>query len=163
MVLDPINALTVACAVVQFVDFSWKLISKTYEFHGSADGTVVEYREQMTIASNLETLSEGLDRSLGLFDSSHTWSANEAGLQKVTADCRDVARQLQGAIKKLKVTDGGKASFWRSFHLALTTLWKKQDMEELQRKLNDAKEQVMIHLMVVIRQVDFSPTRAYGY
>lgn len=153
MVLDPMSAVALASSVIYFVEFASKLISKTYQYHESTDGTLAENKVQNTIASNLSNLSASLENSLEPFDRSRKWSTNETGLQKVTIECHEVANQLQRALNEFELGDGDRASFLRSFRLALTALWGKQEMERLQRRLNEAREQVMIHLMVVVWQV----------
>jgi hypothetical protein len=149
MVLDPMSALSVATAVVQFVDFASKVISKTYEYQDSVDGMLVENREHKTIAASLKTLTEELDKSLQKFELSRKLSKNEIGLREVTMKCHEVAMEMQDAMTKLDRKIGGKSSFLQSFRLALTEHWGKREIESLQGRLNEARQQVMIHLMVV--------------
>jgi hypothetical protein len=153
MVLDPMSAVALGSSVIQFVDFASKLISKTYEYHESTDGTLAENNVQSFIASNLSSLSTGLENSLEPFDRSRKWSTNEIGLQKITIECHEVANQLQRALNEPELGNGDRASFLRSFRLALTALWGNKEIGRLQRRLNETREQVMIHLMVVVWQV----------
>jgi hypothetical protein len=149
MVLDPMSALSVATAVVQFVDFASKVISKTYEYRDSADGMLVENREHKTVAASLKSLTEELDKSLQKFELSRKLSKNEIGLREVTMKCHEVAMEMQDAMTKLDRRIGGKSFFLQSFRLALTEHWGKCKIESLQVRLNEARQQVMIHLMVV--------------
>jgi hypothetical protein len=52
--LDPLTALSLAGNIVQFVDFSTKLLAKGHELYKSADGTSVGYSELEAIAKDLQ-------------------------------------------------------------------------------------------------------------
>lgn len=64
MVVPPLDALTIAAAVVQFVDFSSRIISKGNEYHKSADGALVENKELEVVAASIQELSVRLHQSL---------------------------------------------------------------------------------------------------
>lgn len=56
MVVPPLDALTLAAAVVQFVDFSSRIISKGNEYHKSADRALVENEEVEVVATNIQEI-----------------------------------------------------------------------------------------------------------
>ena len=64
MVLDPWIALTVACSVVQFFDFSVEIISKSNQDYKSTDGALQQNTEHIATANAFRRLSHGLSRSL---------------------------------------------------------------------------------------------------
>jgi hypothetical protein len=149
MVLDPISAVGVAQAVLDFASFATKLISKPYDFHESTDGILAENREQKTIAANLERLTQDLDDSLQNFARSRRLSKSEIWLRSITVDCQKLASEMQAALVKLEPRIEGKLSFIQSFRLALVEHWGKHKIERLQRSLVEARQQIMVHLLVV--------------
>jgi hypothetical protein len=44
--MDPLTALSVAAAVVQFVDYGTKVLSKAHGAYKAADGSFLENRER---------------------------------------------------------------------------------------------------------------------
>jgi len=57
---DPLTALGLATNIIQLIDFTGDLISKTWEVSKSADGILVENLELEAITSSLQQLSNGL-------------------------------------------------------------------------------------------------------
>ena len=149
--MEPMSALAVACAVVAFVDFAGKLVSKSYEYYESADGVLQEHTESTTVASQLAALTEGLNRSLKPFEDARGLSAAENALLAVSTDCKSVAEDLERTLKALKLKDGKK--FFRSVRGGIRSAWKAGDITAVERRLARAKEQVFVHLLVVVKYV----------
>lgn len=149
MVLDPFAALSVASAVVQFVDFGTKLISKGKEIYQSADGVLADHAEQAAISSRLAELSTRLSNSLLFFATGKKLSPAEEALQEVTVECMQFADDFTGALNDLRVT--GSHRIWKSFRQALKSVWKKKEIEERLVKLDRFRQQIVIHLLVVMK------------
>jgi hypothetical protein len=165
MVVPPIDALSIAAAVVQFVDFSSRIISKGNEYHKSADGALVENKELEAVAANIEELSVRLHQSLSskakralrknLGNSSNSQnqdqplSYEEQALQTVVINCKMLAAELLDALEQLKLS--GKGSRWKSFRQAFKTIWAKEKIEAMLAKLSQARQQLVVNLLVVLR------------
>jgi|SRR5271156_2327005 len=149
MVLDPLTALSVAGNVVQFVDFGIKLISKGKEIYKSTDGILADHAEQAAISSKLAELSKRLSDSMSASATRKKMSPAEVALQEVTIECTEVADDFSKAINELKVT--GNHRGWKSFRQALKSVWKKEGIEERLTKLGRLRQQVVIHLLVVMK------------
>lgn len=61
--MEPLSALAVACAVIQFVDFGSKLIGTGLEVYKSPNGAPEEAIEIETLATHAEQLSKRLASS----------------------------------------------------------------------------------------------------
>ena len=59
MVLAALAALSVASSVVQFVDFSVKVISKGNKYYRSTDGALVENTELVATVETFRRLNDG--------------------------------------------------------------------------------------------------------
>jgi hypothetical protein len=51
--MDPISALSLSAAILQFIDFGSKIIVATYSIYQSTDGTTRENLELAQLASTL--------------------------------------------------------------------------------------------------------------
>ena len=149
MVLDPFSALSLAGNIVQFVDFSCKLISESQEVYRSAAGASVENVEVEIIAENLSQLSDKLTNSSTPIsrDGLHK---DEAALAGLAASCKEVANELLFTIQRLRVKDGPRRK-WRSFHQALKTVWKESKIVELQNRLNSLRNEMTIQTISIVR------------
>jgi hypothetical protein len=148
MVLEALAALSLAASVVQFIDFSGKLISKGNEFHKS--GKLVEHTELVAVAGNLEKLSEALGDSLKAFRPESGLSSEEQALAAVAQQCQTIASEFNTTIQVLTNVEGTNKT-WKSFRQAFKTVWNKDKIQEMKDKLNLAREQLVIHLLVVMR------------
>jgi hypothetical protein len=149
MVLDALSALGVAASVVQVVDFSSKLISKGNEYHKSANGALLEHNELAAAATNLMNLSKALEKSFRTIQAGSEDSSEEASFRIVVEDCRTTASEFIAVLNTFKVARGHKR--WKSFRQAFKTMWNKDKIEEMLGKLNMIREQLVIHLLVVLR------------
>jgi hypothetical protein len=59
------------------------------------------------------------------------------------------ADDFTSAIDELRVT--GNHRKWKSFRQALKSVWKKEGIEERLVKLDRLRQQVVIHLLVVMK------------
>lgn len=60
--MDPLTAFSLACGVIQVVDFSTKLLSKSREIY--KNGSLVENKEIESMAKNLTNLRTDLNISI---------------------------------------------------------------------------------------------------
>jgi hypothetical protein len=58
--LDPLTAVGLAANIVQFLDFTLKLVTETRDIHHSASGHSAKSASLSAIADDLKSLSEGL-------------------------------------------------------------------------------------------------------
>ena len=60
MVLDPLSAVSLAATVVQFVDFSSKIVSKGYHLYTSAGGALPENARLGYVIEDLRSVTTRL-------------------------------------------------------------------------------------------------------
>lgn len=148
MVLVPLDALSVAGTVVQFVDFTIKLVSKGNEYYKSASGALVEHKDLELVATNMQKLNDNLNSSLRLFDKHSQLSAEEQALKTVVDACEGIVLQFRDALSKLKIS--GKNTRWKSFRQAFKSIWDKDNLDEMLRRLVSARQELAINLLVVL-------------
>jgi hypothetical protein len=158
MVIDPLSALSIAGNVIQFVDFTSKLISKGSQYYKSIDGALLEHTELSAVAQSLQRLNRGLGASMRLEQSMLTvrpdlppqkYNLAEQGLWDANNECYKLAEEFSRALEDLQVS--GKHRRWESFRQAFKTVWSEEKVESLYKRLSNAREQLMIHLLVHMR------------
>lgn len=149
MVLEAVAAVGLATSVVQFVDFTIKLVSKGNQYYKSADGVLTENRELEAIANKFSTLSQNLAKSSEIFPPAKQASDEENALRNVARECETVALEFVEVLNQLRV-DGAHRK-WKSFRQALKTIWQKEDIQDMLHRLQLAREEMVVHLLVVIR------------
>lgn len=156
MVLDALSALGVAASVVQFIEFSSKLISRSTELYKGSRNALIETQELADVSERIIKLNNGLQDSLKNLsrspDSStrhKKLSPSEEALGQVSLECTRIAEEFMASLQKLLSPSDRRV--WKSCRQAFETLWNKDGLETMQRRLNHQKEQLVLHLLVVIR------------
>ncbi|TVY39372.1 hypothetical protein LSUB1_G003985 [Lachnellula subtilissima] len=174
--LDPLAALGVAGNIVQFVDFTVKLISKSHELHKSADGASTGNKDLEAIAGNLKRLTERLrtDMSQHLLppvrvaqlrqDASDKRAKHELAsklrdytpenraeieLGEINAKCTIVAGDLLSILRMFKVE--GKNNKWKSFRMALKSVWDEDQIQAAMSKLTECRKELDTELLISLR------------
>jgi len=140
--MDPLSALSVAASAVQFIDFATNLLSGTMEIYRSAEGAQSATRDLKSIIRHFKELNDSL-----LLSSSDPEGGKD--LQQLCLDCSKVAEQLLSALNKISVE--GKATLWKSFIVALKSVWSHDEIEVLERRLDMFRRQISMQIIVSLR------------
>ena len=151
--MDPFSAISLASAVVQFLDFSCKLITEGHELYKSSHGTLQKYIELERIAIDIRTHNNAIREKDRLSNSTRPLSEDEKAIQGLSLECRRIAGDLLTVLKQLKTrSPHGK---WDSFHKALLSAWKRGTIEDLSRRLAQAQVQINSRLIAMMRSASF--------
>jgi hypothetical protein len=100
--MDPISALSVAAAVIQFVDFGKHLLSASYEIYRSPSGETANEVELSTIAKDLTTLVVQIKGKIGsTAGDDPPGAAAEYHLAKICEECEEIVTQFHVALNEL--------------------------------------------------------------
>lgn len=155
--MDPFSALSVATAVVQFIDFSSELIGGSREIYSSVSGQLQEHAELEQIGSSLANLSNDLKVSLSGNPPTNQLSPNDRELHSLCKQCEEIADELLEVLAQLKTQDNGKLktrgerSQWKSFLQALRSVWARERIGELQKRLDRFRAQLVLAILVSLR------------
>lgn len=148
--LDPLTALSVAGTIIQFVDFSSKLLAKSHEIYAS--GASVDNFQLEEIARDLEGLNARLQKPLIAQESlGAPRSDSDLSLLKLGEQCASVAVELIAALEELKVR-GKKHMQWKNFRNALKSVWRKEAVDAINMRLQNFREELGLHILVTLRE-----------
>lgn len=133
--MEALAAVSLAGNILQFVDFSGKVISSSKQLYRSADGSLVENSDSEKITKDLKALSEVIQQS----------GSSDPVLGELCIGCIAISGQLLHALEKLQVK--GKHSRSQSLRKALKSLWGKQAVRSLEARMG-YREQLILHLSV---------------
>ena len=151
--MDPLSALGVAVNVISIVDIAAKIISETLQIAQATDGYLTEHREADEVATDLQTLSSRLSQSetdwLAKYPGSDL-DANEKELQNIAAGCQEVAKQLMNNLRSLK--RNGKSKGIAAIRSGLLVLWRRDDIERYQARLQRYREAMNTRILNGLRE-----------
>ncbi|KAI9704689.1 MAG: hypothetical protein M1820_005437 [Bogoriella megaspora] len=151
MVVDPVSAIGLTSSLVQLLDFGIKLLSKARELNTSSSGLTKESIDVLDISGKLSDLSNDLATSV--YNSSSQLRPRERSIRSLALSCEVVAAELLGAIESLKARDGTNRR-WATFRKALKSLWDKDKIDEIARRLDGFRSQLNLELVADIRYGD---------
>lgn len=148
--MDPVTALGIAAATVQFINFAGDILSKSREIYQSADGLLTTQTEIDTIAKSLRSLCSPFrfwDPASGARRRPHP---TELQLYNLCRDCIRVSNDLEDALKRLK-EGGGHHQRWNSFRQALNAVKSESEIEQLCQRMERIRNQIATVLLFTIR------------
>ena len=140
--MEPLVAIGLVGNIVQFIDFSSKLISKTTEGYRSADGALVDNARLEAATNDLLALNKQIDCN-------PSTGGTSLAILSLCSSCNDIAKELLAALAKLKA-EGGKSK-WKSFRKALRSVWSKEKISEIERRLSTFRDEINLHIVVDLR------------
>ena len=145
--LDPLSAIGLASAIVQFIDFSGSLISETREIYGAGKGSLKQHEELAAITQDLKNLCQNLTPPQTRQAPSP--SEDELALEEISKTCKDVAGEILLVLEKLKAK--GKYEKFESFKTALKSALKREKIEEIKARIDRAQAQLQLRLIALIK------------
>lgn len=148
--LDPLTALSVAGNIVQFIDFSTKLIAKGHELYNSANGASVGNAELEVIAKDLQDLNGRLQSPRPSENVKAGLSDSDVALQTLSKKCSGVAAELILTLNELKVHSTANRR-WKSIRQALKGLIRKEELDEMLKRLQLFRDELNLHILLSMR------------
>jgi hypothetical protein len=153
MPLEPFTALSLAGNILQFIDFSNKVLSKGRKLYKSTDGVLPVNKELDLVVADLETLMGKLCKPSHLASLKGCSTESENALETICEACGNVANEIHMHLKALRVE--GTHRKWQSFRQAIKTSWTADDLQALLKRLGAFQDNLEMHVLVGLRCVKF--------
>lgn len=140
--MDPVAALGLAGNIVQFVDFSCKILQDTKSLYSSSTGVSAENDVVEAICRDIINLNDALTAPSAP-------GAIPDSMRSLASTCKDVAAELLGTLDKIRVREPHRK--WKSFVQALRSVWKKEQIEELVRRMERLRSETQYRLQLMLR------------
>lgn len=152
--LDPLTALGLAGNLIQVIQFSYDIVSEGNKIYHDASGILTQNKAVEEVSSDLANLTETLKTKQDEWRVAHGRTAldpEELRLRNLCDRCVEVAFELQIQLNKLKAKEG-RAKRLRSYKQALISVWRKDEVEELEKRLERYQKELDTRVLIGIRQ-----------
>lgn len=146
--MEPMSALSVATAVMQFLDFAGTVASGTWKIYKSTHGEFERNADIRMVAVDLTKLNDELRKSID-HPNLTPFSSRDPDILKLGRDCNEIGEELLTALNSLKSQN--KHSLWANFRAALRTVWNQSEVDSLYQKLESYRQQISMHVLVSLR------------
>jgi hypothetical protein len=148
--MEPLSALSIATAVVQFLDFAGSILSSTYKIYTSSPGDLGQNNDVRSITKSLIDLNTKLEADLN-YPTPGRLSSQDKYISQLGRECNEIGNRLVLALERIQAQQ--KNGLWGSFRLALATVWSRGDIESLQQTMSNYRQQISMHILVALRYV----------
>ena len=148
--LEPVSALGIAAATVQFIDFVGRLITSTAAIYRSNDGSQGSLEG---IVGSLTKLNDDLIKSTNSPVANST-NTRDADVVRLCKECNQVARSLISTLDGLD--HDSSMDLWGSFVQALKARWSDRQVQALKDTLNAQRSQSSMCILVSLRYVCYT-------
>jgi hypothetical protein len=153
--MDPLTALSLAGTIIQFIDFSSKILGGAHHVYKSASGELSANEEMRLIALDIQAVVLKLKSRA----QPNKWGASiasnpvEESLCSICDQVELVAKELIGRLERLQVEDGvkGPRRVWESLNQAIKSAWKREELQALLEKLKTLKQMLESVVMMQFR------------
>ncbi|KAE8448727.1 hypothetical protein EG329_008942 [Mollisiaceae sp. DMI_Dod_QoI] len=162
------DALYLAADIFQVIEFSAKIVSKGRELCRSPDGTLEENDGTGTVASRLQGMTQKLVTSLRprpdppkknrLHEAANLSNENEEVpkiskeddklLRTICGNCIALSQTLLNYLGKLEVPTNDDGRKWKSFRQALKGVWSKGGVDDMARRLAEARKDLNAFVLI---------------
>lgn len=148
--MEALALLGLASNVVQFLEFSSRLVSATFELFEAAEGALSSNSVLEQITTDLKQHCDGLLPSV-TSSNGPARTEPEAALLPLSKSCRDLGQEFLVVLEDLKVK--GNRKRWQSARQALRTAWKAKDIQRYERELGSLRSQIATRLLEILGYV----------
>ncbi|RYC58805.1 hypothetical protein CHU98_g7404 [Xylaria longipes] len=156
--MESLAALGLAAAVVQFVDFTKKLLLDTRDIYRSGKGALDDNLQLEQICEVLKRLSGEITAEQNALATEreseyHLVPKEDAlGLKNLASSCKNDCNELLSIVQSLSV-DGGSNRRWRSIKASVRNFQHKGQIKNLEDRIMKAQNTMALHIQSVIRFV----------
>lgn len=162
--MDPITAFSLACGVIQVVDFGFKVIREVWTIVNSPSGTSTEYEELEAVTSILQGLMNGLKAQKESINARHTTGAMQnpgdvaissstaQAIQQIASECEQTAGKLINLLNKIKADPKQYKSTVSLTLKAIKAIPKFRKVTKLELELQGYREKLEKHIILDLRQ-----------
>lgn len=154
--MDPVSALGIAAAVVQFVEFAYGLVSSSNEIFHSTKGARLENLELEEVYGTLHRLGAELEirfRPEGItstLPSALPSSKQVSDLRQLSEACKSDCDELLGILRNLKVEEGTHR-LCRSVKAALQNATSRRKIAEIEARLERTQRAMSLLIATITR------------
>lgn len=152
--MEPLAALGLAAAVVQFTDFGTHILADSVRIYRSVNGQTSQHVQLATISQDLQELAVNIQaKSKTIHQPGRPLKPTERLLVRLSEDCQEISSQLNNALSRLKADRTSSSSInlmKKSIAAAIRTCCSKSQIADLQRSLSEIRQQMMMTSLTIL-------------
>lgn len=140
--MEPLSALSVAAAVVQFVDFAGRIIGSAFELRDSMTGELARNFELDEVTTDLKARAQ----EISTIDSQNP----DVAFGPLAQRALTLSEELLAVLSDLKRKHSGSFKSWAALQAAIRNFLKAGKIESLQGRLDNVRSEMMLKVNVAL-------------
>lgn len=137
--MDPISSLSLACNILQLVEFSSKVVVGATDLY--KDGVTQENAEVKDVSgraldkqsrSNWEQVTNSLLRFTSSLRASASTGKHDNELKGIADQADKVGTELAALLSSLEIPKGAEHRKWKSVHVTVRSMYKRKEVKSLE-------------------------------
>ena len=142
--MEPLSAIGIAGSIINFVDFTSKLISGTYEIYSSSAGATDEHADLAKVIEDVLDVTRRLS-----YSTRPAMTDDETALLGLVSNCRELSQELVQVLKRLQTKNPKSKS--ESIRVALRSVCGKGKLESLENRIDKYRRQILDRTIIMMR------------
>ncbi|KAF4943245.1 hypothetical protein FGADI_13536 [Fusarium gaditjirri] len=153
------DGISLAASIIQIIDVSSRVVSKSIEIYQSTDQKLIEHREIDHITRALSGSARQIRKSIG--DNRGPKNDTETEQLRLATDCQKIANELLEALERLK--NRGQHGRWSSLRQGLKVVWHEEKIASLETRLDRYRQQMIQYILETLRSEHHVSRGVYMY
>ena len=152
MVLEAIGALSLACNILQVVEYGAKIVSKAGALHRSNRDATCQIDDLNAVTEQIEKLNKDLTNSVN--SNLHAASPLQTRLTECNAESIRLSQRFIDFVQKLlpkKSTTQRDPNWIESFRSAIRLRWHQEELDAMQDGLSQAKSNLIVAFLLYMQ------------
>ena len=145
--MDPLTVVGLLSNVVQLVEVSWKIVSKSHDIY--RHGSVPEHRDIETVTADLQKINDKLLAFLSSTVGEEDANEDDEALRLLCESSNKIAVELIQRLAIIKPDDEHRS--WKSIRQALKSVWLKSELDDMAVRLQAFRTQLNTRILVSVR------------
>ena len=127
--MEPLAALSAAGAIVQFVDFGMRVVSKGNQIYHFGDGSLDGNHDLEVVTNDMLVLQTKIDQVAQPSDTETQRVDGGVAFERLNASANELARTLLSRLSMVKAQ--GRFRRWKSFRQAIKSVSSQKEIDNL--------------------------------
>ncbi|EPE09508.1 small s protein [Ophiostoma piceae UAMH 11346] len=158
--MDPVTALGVAAAAMQFVSFASDFVDGVISLHNSEEGQEARNADIANNAQHIEDILQGLRWTPSTYRSTPAADVLEAKLTIVISECHAVHKELDALLRTTQVTESKNGRAIEIIRVTWRSTRKKHEIDRLYEKLRHLRDHTNSCVMMLLGSKNEDLTKA---
>lgn len=148
--MDPLTALSVAGAAIQFTDFAIKILATGHELYNSPKRSSAANEEIERTTLYISHLVAKIQRSSNQDGRAGELTGDKQSLSDICGVCVTIANEILKRLEGLKVK-GDNCSIRRVLQAALRQTWEARELQSLAKRLERIKSTLQFDILISLQ------------